>query len=312
MTNSADRCGRVSVSARDGARLAVTTFGRPDAPLTVVFVHGHCLHGQSWASVRRHLRSSWGDDVRLVSYDHRGHGNSADAPVETYTIDQLAGDLDAVIEAVVPTGPIVLVGHSMGGMVALVYARMHQEAIGPRVVGIALIASAAGGITELGLGRLLRGRAVTCLRVAAHHSPTVVQTAQRVGHVLSRLLARRLRGRPAQRAAAVAAALAGTTSVETMVSFLQSLIEFDERETLAVLAHIPSLVLCGTDDPMTPFEHSLAIAAGLPSSELVSVNGGSHSVILDRANEVASAVSALLRRVTVCRVGTDTLTSRVG
>lgn len=92
----------------------------------------------------------------------------------------------------------------------------------------------------------------------------------------------------------------------TMASFVPSLMEFDERESLAGLSHIPSLVLCGTEDIMTPFEHSLAIAARLPSSELVSVNGAGHSVILERETEVASALTALLSRVS-----DSLLTSRV-
>lgn len=297
MTNRAERGGRISVSTHDGVQLAVRSSGPADAPMTVVFVHGHCLHGGSWSSMGRHLRAAWGEDVRMVSYDHRGHGHSAHGPAEADTIDQLGRDLNAVIEAAVPTGPVVLVGHSMGGMAVLAYARAHPQSIGSRIVGMALIATAAGGITELGLGRLLRSRAVPWLRVAVHHAPAIVQKARKFGEAASRAAARWSRGGAESWLSAVAGALAGSTSIVTMVGFLQSLMEFDERESLAGLMHIPSLVLCGTDDVMTPFEHSLDIASRLPSSELVSVNGAGHSVILDRAAEVASAVSALLSRV---------------
>ncbi|MFD4366587.1 alpha/beta fold hydrolase [Rhodococcus sp. NPDC058521] len=306
-TRTADHGGRVSVRAHDGVRLAARIHGPADAPLTVVFVHGHCLRGDSWAPLRRHLASTWGEEVRLVTYDQRGHGDSGRAPAETYTIDQLGSDLDAVIDAVAPTGRLVLVGHSMGGMATLAYGRTHAASIGSRVVGVALIATAAWGLTDMGLGRLLLARPVAYLQAVARVAPAMLHRSRRFGHVVSRAAARRMSGRSAERVSAVARALADSTSVVTMVSFLQSFIEFDERETLAELAHIPALVLCGTEDPMTPFEHSLAMAARLPLAELVSVNGGGHSVILDRADEVASAVSALLSRT-----NTDALTGRVG
>ena len=62
------------------------------------------------------------------------------------TIDQLGHDLRTVLEHVVPEGPVVLVGHSMGGMTIIALAEQHPELFGDRVVGVALISTTAGGL----------------------------------------------------------------------------------------------------------------------------------------------------------------------
>lgn len=259
------------VETDDGVVLAVREFGDADASVTVLFVHGHCLHTRSWARLRTRLSRAWGASVRMVFYDHRGHGESGSAPAHTYTIDQLGHDLDAVIRTVVPTGPIVLVGHSMGGMAALAYTRQHPEAVGARIVGLGLLSTAASGITRAGLCRFLRHPLVSALHVGVELMPRL---AQRVASTV----------------------LDNPTSVVTMSGFLRSLVGFDESASLAALGGIPTLVLGGTADLLTPFEHSVAMAANLPSAELVRLHDAGHSVILDQADEVAHALVRLVDR----------------
>lgn len=299
-SGGAEHGGRnVTVLADDGVRLAVQEFGRSDAPVTAVFVHGHCLRTDSWSFLREYLAGCWGEDVRMVFYDHRGHGASGAAPAETYTIHQLGRDLDAVIEAVVPNGPIVLVGHSMGGMTALAYAGQNPHTIGSRIVGMALISTAASGLAELGLGRLLHSPWVSAFQTAVRRAPRAVQRSKWLSHKLCAALVRAAgyRNRTVDpRMVALAAAMINDTSVVTMSSFLKSFIGFDESGSLSALAAIPSLILCGSADTMTPFAHSAAMASRLPASELVSIYGAGHSVILERAAEVAHAIAALVVR----------------
>ena len=82
----------------------------------------------------------------MVFYDQRGHGRSGEAAPETYTLTQLGKDLETVLQVVAPRGMIVLVGHSMGGMTVLSHARQFPEQYGRRIVGAALISSAAEGV----------------------------------------------------------------------------------------------------------------------------------------------------------------------
>jgi pimeloyl-ACP methyl ester carboxylesterase len=146
---------QLTVLANDGIRLACTDRGDPDAAHTVVFLHGLCLNSTSWTHHINQLTNRYGPAVRIISYDHRGHGISASAPAPSYTIDRLAADLSDVLRALRVHGPLTLVGHSMGGMTALAYLEQpcNQRPVEP--TGLVLIATAAGKLTQRGLGRLL-------------------------------------------------------------------------------------------------------------------------------------------------------------
>ena len=120
------------VTTPDGVPLVVREVGPVTAPLTVVFAHGFCLRMGSFHFQRAALAEQWGEQVRMVFYDQRGHGGSGAAPVQTYTVSQLGQDLETVLQVMVPRGPVILVGHSMGGPVAVEAA----ELLGDRVIGI--------------------------------------------------------------------------------------------------------------------------------------------------------------------------------
>src|SRR5271168_2892473 len=110
-----------TVTTSDGVSLSVRECGPRDADHTVVLLHGLCLTKDSWTIQIGHLLHQYGDSIRIISYDHRGHGDSASAPMHTYHIDQLATDVADLLVALGVTGPLTLAGHSMGGMVALAY-----------------------------------------------------------------------------------------------------------------------------------------------------------------------------------------------
>src|SRR4051794_19327327 len=135
--------GLMDVPAADAVPLHVEVDGA--GPVTVVLAHGWTLDATTWAPVARSL------DARVVRYDHRGHGRSAAVGPATMTIDQLADDLAAVVAAVAPEGPLVLGGHSMGGMAIMALAQRHPE-VAARARGIALVATAAGGLAGHTLG----------------------------------------------------------------------------------------------------------------------------------------------------------------
>ncbi len=159
-TGSAARTER-TVTVRDGVRLSVRDQGPIDAEATVVLLHGLCLEQGSWASQIRHLTRRWGARIRIISYDHRGHGSSDTAPTNTYVIEQLAADLADVLAALDVTGPLTLVGHSMGGMVALAYLGRPPADRPVEPHGVVLVATAAGRLAERGVARLLASPATT-------------------------------------------------------------------------------------------------------------------------------------------------------
>ena len=113
----------LTVVAEDGVNLHVeidepepgaTDAARVDGEVpTVVLSHVYTLDLTSWAFQRADLAAA---GYRVVTYDQRGHGLSGESDRERCTIDQLGRDLRSVVDHVAPTGPLVLVGHSMGGM----------------------------------------------------------------------------------------------------------------------------------------------------------------------------------------------------
>lgn len=302
-THYSTRLRRTTVYADDGVPLAVTDAGPETAELTFVFVHGHCHDTDTWTRLRRALLVTLGRPVRMVFFDHRGHGRSGGAPAETYTLDQIGRDLGAVLDAVT-SGSVVLVGHSMGGMAILSYARQHATDIGTHVSGVALISTAADDLAQSGLGRYLHSPAVELFRRAVSRAPRITQRMARwggrVGLPVAGALHRRGTGasRPGGRLLALFTLLCSDTSVVTMAGFLRSFAVLDEAAALSVLAHLPSLVLCGSHDEWTPFELSSGVASRLPRSELVRIDGAGHSVTVDHPTAVAAALGRLAERAT--------------
>jgi len=289
---------RATVSTEDGVALAVREYGPRDADLTVVLLHGHCLRTESWTYVRRALLRQY-VGARVVCYDHRGHGDSATASRRTYSLEQLGYDLRDVLDAVAPTGPVVLVGHSMGGMTALTYASQNPHEIGTRIVGVALIATAANGLADAGFGRLLRNPVVSVFQAAVRRAPRLMQHAKLMAcKVFAPIIRTAEFGdrKVSQRVLTLANAMHNATPIVTMASFLSAFMTYDQTDALAVLSNIPTLVLCGTADLMTPPSHSIAMAAAVEYSDFVLVDGAGHSVILEQPSQVADAIARLMTR----------------
>ncbi len=287
------------VTTPDGVPLAVREAGPADAPLTMVFVHGFCLRMGAFHFQRTRLPDHLGPRVRMVFYDQRGHGRSGDASPETYTLTQLGKDLESVLKVIAPRGVIVLVGHSMGGMTVLSHARQYPDQYGRRIVGAALISTAAEGVTRSPLGEILKNPALEAFRFTAKSAPKLMHRGRNVS--------RSLIG-PVLRAAsysdlhvsrsldAFSQRMMNGTPIPTMVGFLDALETHDEAAGLWTLLRIPTLIACGDHDLLTPDEYSRKMAASLPLSELVIVAGASHLALLDKPDAINDGLVRLVKR----------------
>ena len=141
-----------SFRCADGTALRVSDSGGPGDPgPTLLLVHGWSQDLRTWDRVVEDLRAA-GETVRVLRYDHRGHGGSDAAPRGTATVGRAADDLAELIAERVPSGPIVLAGHSMGGMALMALAERHPALVADRVAGIAFVATASDDMAELTLG----------------------------------------------------------------------------------------------------------------------------------------------------------------
>ncbi|MGK2882530.1 MAG: alpha/beta fold hydrolase [Mycobacterium sp.] len=293
----ADRGG--VVTTHDGVDLAVREVGPADAPLTVVFCHGFCLQMGSFHFQRIRLAEQWGPQVRMVFYDQRGHGRSSEAASESYTVSQLADDLDTVLAVMAPRGPVVLVGHSMGGMTVLAHARSYPDRYRKRIVGVALIASAAEGISETPIGQTLKNPALNAARSLAHYAPAVIRRGRGAARsILHPILQAASFGdeKVSPTVVAYSEKMMHDTPVGALVGFLRALELHDETAALPVLAAVPTLIVCGEQDLLTPPESSERMAAELPDSELVLVDGAGHLVQLEQPEIVNDALVRLVDR----------------
>ena len=289
------------VTTPDGVDLAVREVGPQGAPLTVVFAHGFCLRMGGFYFQRARLEQQWGPQVRMVFYDQRGHGQSAEASPDTYTVEQLGKDLETVLAVTAPKGPVVLVGHSMGGMTVLSHARQYPQRYPTRIVGAALISSAAEGVSRSPLGEILKNPALEAVRFAVRYAPkTVHRTRGAAKSVIGPILRAASYGdeKVSPSVVAFSEKMMHGTPIATLVEFLHALEVHDEYAGLRTLVKVPTLVACGTDDLITPVEHSEAMAAALPKSELVIVDGAGHLVQLEQPEVIDDALVRLVERAT--------------
>ncbi|MER7505669.1 alpha/beta hydrolase [Nonomuraea pusilla] len=285
----------------DEVALHVEVDGPEDAPLTIVFCHGYCLSLESWHYQRKDLRESH----RLVLWDQRSHGRSQRATPDGSTIDRLGDDLAELIEKFVP-GPCVLVGHSMGGMTIMALADRHPHLFGDKVRGVALISTSAGKLAELTLGlpallsKALHKVAPATVSMLGRRGALVDRT-RHAGSDIAFLITRYMGFGDSKNISPTvvdfAESMIRATPTEVFADFYPALMNHDKLAALHVLDPVPTAILVGDGDWLTPPEHSEAIAAALPKAQLTEVPDTSHLIQLERPGAVNDALRDLAKRV---------------
>jgi len=289
----------VTVVADDGVELYAEVSGLEDAPLTLVFSHGYSLSQDVW----HYQRQDFAPEARLVFWDQRGHGRSGRGRPDHVTIDQLGSDLAAVLAATVPAGsPVVLVGHSMGGMTIMALAEQQPELFGPTVAGVVLISTAAGQIDPVvwlpaPLRPAARVAAPSLLRGSARGRRAELvekfrQSAGDLAFLSTRLIAF---GDPDISPAAVdfLERVIRATPIDVIADFFLALRDHDKRSALPVLGRVPVSIVIGGADRLIPLRLTEDMAAEIPGASLVVVPGAGHAIILERPDIVTEEISDL-------------------
>jgi len=277
----------ISARSRDGVRLHVEVHGNPDGP-TLVLSHGWTCSIRFWLPLIAEL----GAEYRLVAYDQRGHGLSDRAPgsgrrAGWYGVPALAEDLAAVLDAAAGPEPVILVGHSMGGMTIM--AAGESMPVLSRTRAILLSSTGASDLattTGLAPGRLGRHLARRMLRGATPLGPPTWLSA--------RLLAYGTLGPGSGRALKKEnAAIIHACPRRTRAGWGRVLETLDVREGAARLA-VPTAVLVGSADRLTPPRHTDRIVALLPQvHSSTRLPGIGHMAPMEKP----AAIAALIREL---------------
>lgn len=302
MSAPATVCRRIAgVRTTDGAVLHAVVDGPDDAPVTLVLAHGWTLAQAAWDDVAALLepRTAAGE-LRLIRYDQRGHGRSTwgDADI---SIDRLGDDLGELLDQLVPDGPVVVGGHSMGGMTIMCLAARRPDLFGERIGGVALVSTSAGDLQPPPRTRAERIRqrltpgALTVALASARLIEALRQKLPPAHPRHQKIVRDLLYGADATDAMVVTGAeIMHATTVRAFTAFLPALGEHDKRTELAALSRVPVEVLVGDSDKLTPVRHSRQLAEVLPEADLQVVPRTGHMLPQERPQLVADAIERLV------------------
>ena len=299
----------LTVLADDGVPLYVeidepdgtggTGASRGSAP-TIIFCHGYTLNQDCWHFQRRDLRGH-----RLVCWDQRDHGRSGRSAGGSASIDQLGSDLRRVIQATAPGDmPVILVGHSMGGMTIMALAGQQPDWFGTKVVGAALLCTAASG---LGGGSpwmpgpirpvLRRAVPLALSSAATGYRAVLVERGRKLSSDLSFLGTRFIGfGDPHVNPAIVdfLEQMIAATPIDVVAAYSKILFAMDVRTSLEALGQVPVVVLAGEKDKLISPVLSLELAAQIPGADMVWVPNAGHALLLENPAVVNEAINDLI------------------
>ena len=306
-----DRHG--TVVTEDGTGLYYEEVGPPEAPLTVVFVHGYTLDMRAFHFQRQAMQAHFGDRIRMVFYDQRSHGRSEKGDPKRSSIDQLGRDLNTVVATLAPRGPVVLIGHSMGGMTILALADSHPELFetpsgrrsAPRIAAVVLISTSAGEMASVTLGlpamlAKIKGPLLPLLLRGARRQADLIERGRAIGTDLAWVITRKFSFGSNEVAPATVeylTSMIASTRIEVIADFYPALMSHDKLSALGVLSDTRALIICGDRDVLTPLAHSKAMAEELPKAELVVIPQGGHAVVLEFPEVVDEALQRLVESV---------------
>ena len=287
------------VPSDDGTEIAVEILGDNHPGPTLVFIHGWTFSSRSW-----HYQRMLAERHRLVLMDHRDHGESGTGPREHRTIEQVGRDLYAVLEATCANRDVVLVGHSMGGMTIMALAAEHADLFGSQIKAVALLDTSAK--RPEGHTFNLRGPLATLFMKQWSSSlalmvsdPEKAERARRSGSAVSVWLSGflNLHRKSDRRLARFTEAMSAATKAQVVGDFWIDLDAHDKHKALEALGDVPTLVVVGVADRLTPVSDSRLIAASVHGSRLLELERAGHCAMLERPEAVNAALLDLVAKV---------------
>lgn len=283
--DAVDRTGDV-----DGVHYYET--GPIDAPVTIVFVHGFTLAASAFYLQVEHLAGR--DDVRCLLMDLRGHGATGEVPFEKCSVGGAADDVARVVEKRCPEGEMIIVGHSLGGLIALNLARRY----GPqRVRGLLLISSAIESLGSKGLPKIITHPFMDKVRQAVEAAP---EATERLTRDAKDFIASNMgplffnTNTTSYDIVQFHAELVRQTPMSTFIGYFDDLQQHDELAAAEVLKEIDGIVLVGERDKVTPVSQSERICELWPRGELRTVKDAGHMLLMEIPEAANNAIDSLV------------------
>jgi pimeloyl-ACP methyl ester carboxylesterase len=281
----------------DGTLIHVRAAGDPSKP-TLVFSHGFSIDMTTWHYQWKELSK----DYRCVLFDHRGHGRSGKATGGDYSLQAMGRDMKAVIDATVPDDvPVIVLGHSMGGMAVLAMAEGNPELFGSRIAGAVFADTAAAEIVRGLAGALGMRLMATIPQLGRRFAKTITRESVRkrlTRSDLAFMIARLSNFGPHASASMVeyVVDLSIGSPIEVWTDGVAALIEMDLRHAIEHV-RCPSLVVVGDLDRITPPTSANALKKELPDAHLVVLEGAGHMALMERHEQFNELVREFLGRV---------------
>jgi 3-oxoadipate enol-lactonase len=254
---------------QDGSEMAYSICGSGDP---VILLHGWACNSSFW----HHQISVLAKTHQVIAIDFRGHGQSS-IPQSGYTIARLTADIRELIVQL-ELSPAIVIGHSMGGMVAQQYAILHPEDVN-RLILIATAANATGKVLISVAIADESKKTDYCQSFNTHFSHwfTSNSSPQLMSWVRDQML---------------------QTPEEVALNLVDSYRGLDLRSRLPSI-NLPTLVIGARGDTSTPPTASEVIARLIPEARCIVIDGAGHFVQLERPDEVNNAIREFVSQAQV-------------
>ncbi len=279
----------------EGIPIQTYVIGPENAELTVVFIHGFTLAAEVYYMQVDYLRKHF-PRVRSLLIDVRGHGRTGSVSPGLCTVAGTANDIRAAIEEHARTGPLILVGHSLGGLTALNLVKRADPALAERIKGIILVATSIESLSAQGIPQVLASPIAEKIMDVTEASP---RDADRFREYASQFLAPALATTVFKRpindhVVEFHAAMIHETPLETFVGFFDDLQDHDELDAAAALTGMEGYVLAGENDDVTPLGQAERICELWPKAKFQIAEGAGHMLPLESPGILNNAIATLV------------------
>jgi pimeloyl-ACP methyl ester carboxylesterase len=276
------------VKGSSGANLTVARYG-PGAGPTLLFTHGWGADHQDWSYVIGSLKNQFS----VVAWDLPGLGQSS--PASDYAMKTLAGDLNSVVSSI--QGPVIIVGHSIGGILNIEYARQFPEKMGQQVKGFIQVNTTYTNPIETKKGadtsrKLQKPVYEPLLQVVTWSSPIargLGWLAYRSGLAHLQLAKQSFAGNETWEQLDHMASYAYRSSPGVIAQGVLGMLQWDGSDVLKKIS-VPTLIVSGNEDVTTLPLASDKMERDIPMAKRISVSGAAHLGPVERHELYADAI----------------------